>query len=133
MTNYLSLLLDLLNFEEEEKQSFFAIGEVMAHHTNKKLIIYHRAGFIFQAWFDLLLQHISLEEFLATGDVSSSRPFQLSASSSLQLLQSAEALENLEPGGMLLLDEISFLALSKVEQDNVQDLLEKKKILLLLC
>jgi hypothetical protein len=134
MTKYLELLLDLLTLEEEEKQAFLAIGEVIAHHTNKKLLIHHRMHVVFQAWFDVLLEKISLEEFLATGDISSQTPlWQQDTTSSLTLLHSPKALEKLEQGSMLLVDEISFLALSKPEQDEIQDILEKKEILLLVC
>jgi hypothetical protein len=42
MIQHLDLLLDLLALEGEEKNSFLAIGEVVAHHLNKKLFVYHR-------------------------------------------------------------------------------------------
>lgn len=133
MTNYLNLLLDLLNLEEEERQSFLAIGEIIANHKNKSLTIHHRMGFIFQARSDLLLEKISLEEFLATGDVLSTHPIYPSTTSSLDLLQSSSNLKKIEKDSLLLLDEISFLSLSKHQQDEVQDITEKRGILLLLC
>jgi hypothetical protein len=132
MTTHLALLLDLLNIEE--KAPLLAIGEVIAHQTKRKLITYHRLGFIFEARYALVLEKIPLEEFLAIGDISSKRPlWKPEMKSSLEVLQSPKALETLEQGSMLLLDEISFLTLSKAEQDNVQETLEKKDILLLLC
>ncbi|MDR3169747.1 MAG: hypothetical protein LBU27_08690 [Candidatus Peribacteria bacterium] len=136
MLKHFDLLLDLLNLEGEERQSFLAIGQVIAHHMNKQLIIYHRMGFIFQARYDLLLEKISLEEFLAVGDISSTRPLWEKGGvklSSLELLQSPEMLNDLEESSMLLVDEISFLSLAKQEQDEVQELLEGKQILLLVC
>ncbi|MDR2540596.1 MAG: hypothetical protein LBD11_02140 [Candidatus Peribacteria bacterium] len=134
MQNHLDLLLDLLNLEDEERQSFLAIGEVIAHHLNKKLIIYHRMGFIFQARYDVLLEKLPLDEFLAIGDISSSQPLRKPETiSSLDLLQSLKKLETLEEGSLLLIDEISFLVLSQAEQHSVQEILEQKRILLLVC
>ena len=133
MTNHLDLLLDLLNFDDEERQSFLAIGKVIAQHTDKKLVIHHRMGFVFEARRDLLLEKITLEEFLAVGDISSMRPLLTEFHSSLALLQSPKTLEKIEQDSMLLIDEISFLILSKAEQDKLQKTLEKKNILLLLC
>ena len=134
MIQRLDLLLDLLTFEGEEKQAFLAIGEVIVQHKDKKLIIHHRMGFVFEAWFDLLWEQISLEEFFAVGDISSTRPlWRENVLSSLEFLSSLKALEKLEQGSMILLDEISFLVLSKAEQDEVQEILEKMEVLLLLC
>jgi nucleoside-triphosphatase THEP1 len=53
--------------------------------------------------------------------------------SSLELLQSQKMLNDLEESSMLLVDEISFLSLGKKEQEEVQELLERKQILLLVC
>jgi hypothetical protein len=136
MFKHLALLLDLLNLEEEEKQSFLAIGQVIAHHTHKKLIIFHRMGFIFQARYEVLLEKISLEEFLATGDITARRPLwnrETATTSSLDLLQSHTMLTALDSGSILLVDETSFLALAKQEQNEVQDILEQKQMLLLVC
>jgi thymidine kinase len=136
MLKHLDLLLDLLNLEEEERQSFLAIGQVIAHHTNKKLLIHHRMGVVFQSRYALLLEKITLEEFLAVGDVSSTRPLWEKEEvkvSSLELLQSQKKLNDLEENSMLLVDEISFLSLDKKEQEEVQELLERKQILLLVC
>jgi replication-associated recombination protein RarA len=81
-----------------------------------------------------LLEKISLEEFLAVGDISSTRPlWKPELKSSLEIVRNEKALTQLEQRSMLLLDEISFLTLSKAEQDEVQNVLEKKEILLLLC
>ncbi|MDR0650146.1 MAG: hypothetical protein LBG59_01735 [Candidatus Peribacteria bacterium] len=132
MTRHLVLLLDLLNVEG--KESLLEIGEVIAHQTRRKLITHHRLGFVFEARYAFLLEKIPLEEFLAVGDISSSRLlWKPQAKSSLEVLQRPKTLETLEQGSMLLLDEISFLALSKAEQDKVQNVLEKREILLLLC
>ncbi|MDR2415202.1 MAG: hypothetical protein LBD75_00890 [Candidatus Peribacteria bacterium] len=132
MTKQLALLLDLLNIEEREP--LLAIGELIAHQTKRKLIIHHRLGFIFEARYALLLEKIPLEEFLAIGDSSSSRAlWKPEVKSSLEMLGNVKALAQLEQKSMLLLDEISFLTLSKAEQDEVQKVLEKKEILLLLC
>jgi hypothetical protein len=132
MTKDLALLLDLLNIEENEP--LLAIGEVIAHQTKRKLIIHHRLKYVFEARYALLLKQMPLEEFLAIGDISSPRPlWDPQTKSSLEIVQSPKMLEQLEQGSMLLLDEISFLALSKAEQDEVQNILEKKEILLLLC
>jgi hypothetical protein len=48
MIKYLDILYDLLNFEPDEKQSFLAIGEAIIQHKDKKLITYHRLGFVFE-------------------------------------------------------------------------------------
>ncbi|MDR0860085.1 MAG: hypothetical protein LBO09_03745 [Candidatus Peribacteria bacterium] len=134
MQNPLDLLLDLLNLEDEERHSFLAIGEVISHHLNKKLIIHHRMGFIFQSRYDLLLEKLPLDAFLAVGDISSSQPLRKPDTlSSLDLLQSPKKLTELPEESLLLVDEISFLALSTTEQQAVQDILEQRKVLLLVC
>ncbi|MDR0369707.1 MAG: hypothetical protein LBH96_04275 [Candidatus Peribacteria bacterium] len=62
----------------------------------KPLFIYHRMGFVFQAFHDLLLEKISLEEFLAVGDISSSRLlYDAERKSSLEVLNSSQFLSSL--------------------------------------
>ncbi len=135
MTNYFTLLLDLLDVSEEEKASFLGIGEIVAHHTNKNLIIHHRMRFIFEAWWEYLHDQISLEEFLATGDVSSHRPlWKKGAISSLEFLQGVLCGEReFVSESMILLDEVSLFSLLKEEQEKIITESERNQVLLLLC
>jgi len=48
MIKYLDLLCDLLNVESDEKQSILAVGESLIQYKDKKLIIHHRLGFLFE-------------------------------------------------------------------------------------
>jgi hypothetical protein len=132
MTKYLSLLLDLFNIPEQAP--LVAIGEIIAHQTKRKLIVHHRLGFVFQARYDLLLEKISLEEFLAVGDVSSStKLWHPKMKSSRDILRSPNVVDQFPQGSMVVLDEISFLALSETEQMAIKNKLEKVDVLLLLC
>ena len=132
MIKYFEILLELLNIETSE--SFLSVASLIEQNPEKKLIVHHRLGFVFEWFWELIHDQISLEEFMALGDVSSSRPlWEKDTFSSLELLQSPKALEKIEQGSMLILDEISFLMLSKVEQEKVQEILEKKEVLLVWC
>ncbi len=53
--------------------------------------------------------------------------------SSLEFLQSSKALEKLGQGSMLIVDEISFLTFSNLEQEEVKKLLEQREVILLMC
>ncbi|MDR2189960.1 MAG: hypothetical protein LBP53_01930 [Candidatus Peribacteria bacterium] len=132
MKKYLSLLLELLNIED--KEPLLAIGEVIAHQTKRQLVVFHRLGFVFEAWYALLLEKLPLEEFLALGDITSSRTlWQPEQKSSLDILHSPKLLATLPAESMVLVDEVSFFALSQSEQTNIQQQLEKKDIVLLIC
>ncbi len=135
MTQYFPLLLNLLELQEEEISSFTGISEVIAQHLDNALIIHHRMGFVFEAWWEYLHDQISLEEFLATGDVSSNKALRkgkhLSSFDFLQQLIHQEI--SFIPGSMVLLDEVSFLSLSKKEQEWILSESENNHVLLLLC
>jgi ATP:corrinoid adenosyltransferase len=91
-------------------------------------------GFVFEWFRELIHDQLSLEEFMVLWDVSSTRPlWKKDTLSTLELLQSSKALEKIEQGSMLILDEIVFLTLSRIEQENVKQVLELRGILLLMC
>lgn len=130
----MNLLLDLLSIEGVEKEAFLWIGQIIEKHLIKPLSIHHRMGFVFQAFHDLLLEKISLEEFLSIGDISSSQIlYDAEKKSSLEVLSSSSFIDWMAQGSLLLLDEKSYFVLSKLEQDVIVEKLEKKDILLLLC
>lgn len=135
MIKYFRLLLELLDLPEPDLSAFVGIAEIIVQHSEKKLMIHHRMGFVFQAWWEYLHDALSLEDFLATGDISSSRTLWHP-----ELLSSSEVLDQLlegklsfEKNSLLLLDEISFFSLPPEAQQEVMQKNEQAQVLLLLC
>ncbi|GHW02743.1 hypothetical protein AGMMS50249_5290 [candidate division SR1 bacterium] len=139
MTKYFSLLLDLLNISDTEKERLDGIAEIIAHHTDKKLIIHHRLGFLFHQWREYLHDRLSLEDFLVTGDISSQQPilYDDTLSASIDLKETDLKLniiqDWLEPDSMLLIDELRFFALSKSEQELLQSRSSEMRVIMLIC
>ena len=80
MQKYFDLLLELLrpeddNFIIEEKQKLSATAKKLEERWDKKLKIAHKVRFIFETYEELLNEKISLDEFLATWDITSKKKY----------------------------------------------------------
>ncbi|MDD2537145.1 MAG: hypothetical protein PHU61_01490 [Candidatus Absconditabacteria bacterium] len=132
MLQYFDMLLDFLSVEGKEK--FLEIASYLEQYPQKNLMLYHRLGFAFQAFSDLLHTHISVEEFLSAGDISSTTPLLLQASdSSWHFLETLSEENTFAEGSILILDAVSFLALSQEQQGQAKHIFESSNLSVFIC
>ena len=126
MLKYFDLLLELLRPEDdefiiEEKKKLSATAKKLEEKWDKNLKIFHKYWFIFNAYNDLLNERISLDEFLATWDITSSRKIYENDESSLSIINKIIDWKiNWDDNTLLILDSISFLSLSDNDKKIVQ-------------
>ena len=126
MQKYFDLLLELLRPEDddfviEEKKKLSAAAKKIEEKWNKNLNIAHKLRFIFEAYEDLLNEKITLNEFLATWDITSKRNISENAESSIQLLNWIIEWKNKNKNTLFILDSISFASLAKKDKETVQN------------
>ena len=92
-------------------------------------------GFFFESFYELVLQKIELQDFIAIGDVTSSRTiFHSDRVSSFEFLtQKTDVLDTLQNQTLVICDKLSFLWLSEGEQEVIEKKLKKSDSLLLLA
>ena len=126
MQKYFDLLLELLRPEDddfvlEEKKKLSATAKKLEERWDKNLKIAHKVWFIFEAYEDLLNGKISLDEFLATWDITSERNISKPTESSIEVLNWIIEWKNKDKNTLFILDSISFASLAKKDKETVQN------------
>ena len=138
MQKYFDLLLELLRPEDddfviEEKKKLSATAKKIEERWDKNLKIAHKVWFIFEAYEDLLNEKISLDEFLATWDITSKKNISWNYKSSIEVLNWIIELQNNNKNTLFILDSISFASLAKKDKETVQNRAKDHNCELVFC
>ena len=138
MQKYFDLLLELLwpeddDFVVEEKKKLSATAKKLEERWNRNLKIAHKVWFIFEAYEDLLNEKITLDEFLATWDVTSKRNISENNKSSTQVLEWIIQWKNNDENTLFILDSISFVSLAKKDKETIQNRAKNHNCELVFC
>ena len=138
MQKYFDLLLELLRPEDddfvmEEKKKFSATAKKLEERWDKNLEIAHKVWFIFEAYEDLLNEKITLDEFLATWDVTSERNISKPSKSSIDVLNWIIEWKNNDENIQFILDSISFASLAKKNKETIQNRAKNHNCELIFC
>ena len=139
MQKYFDLLLELLRPEDddfvlEEKKKLSAATHKLEEKGEKKLKIAHKVGFIFEAYEDLLNDKISLDEFLATWDITSTKKLHINNDSSIKVINSIINWDiKAEDNTLFILDSISFWSLSNNDKKIIQNRAKNHNCELIFC
>ena len=138
MQKYFDLLLELLRPEDddfvmEEKKKLSATAKKLEERWDKNLKIAHKVWFIFEAYEDLLNEKISLDEFLATGDITSERNISEPSESSIEILNWIIEWKNDDENTLFILDSISFASLAKKDKETIQNRAKNHNCELVFC
>ena len=138
MQKYFDLLIELLRPEDdnliiEEKKKFSATAKKLEERWDKNLKIAHKVWFIFQAYDDLLSEKISLDEFLATWDITSQKRLHTNNESSLDILNSIINWSLESENTLFILDSISFESLADNNKKIIQNWAKKHNSELVFC
>lgn len=138
MQKYFDLLLELLwpeddDFLIEEKKKLSATAKKLEERWDKNLRIAHKVWFIFEAYEDLLNEKITLDEFLATWDVTSKRNISGTKESSIQVLEWIIQWKNDDENTLFILDSISFASLAKKDKETIQNRAKNHDCELVFC
>ena len=138
MQKYFDLLLELLRPEDddfvmEEKKKLSATAKKLEERWDKNLKIAHKVWFIFEAYEDLLNEKISLDEFLATWDITSERNISEPSESSIEILNWIIEWKNDDENTLFILDSISFASLAKKDKETIQNRAKNHNCELVFC
>ena len=138
MQKYFDLLLELLRPEDddfvmEEKKKLSATAKKLEERWNKNLKIAHKVWFIFEAYEDLLNEKITLDEFLATWDITSERNISKPGESSIDLISWIIEWKNDDENTLFILDSISFASLAKKDKETIQNRAKDHNCELVFC
>ena len=139
MQKYFDLLLELLRPEDddfiiEEKKKRSAAARKLQERWNKNLKIAHRIWFIFEAYENLLNEKITLDEFLATWDITSTRKLHTNTEYSIDTLSSIINGDiKSEDNTLFILDSISFWILANNDKQAIQDRTKNHNCELIFC
>ena len=138
MQKYFDLLLELIRPEDddfvmEEKKKLFATAKKIEERWDKNLKIAHKVWFIFEAYEDLLYEKITLDEFLATWDITSERNISKSEESSIEVLNWVIHWKNNRENTLFILDSISFVSLAKKDKEIIQSRAKDHNCELVFC
>jgi len=138
MQKYFDLLLELLlpeddDFVMEEKKKLSATAKKLEERWDKNLKIANKVWFIFEAYEDLLNEKITLDEFLATWDITSERNISQSSESSIEVLNWIIEWKNEDKNTLFILDSISFASLAKKDKETIQNLAKNHNCELIFC
>ena len=138
MQKYFDLLLELLRPEDddfiiEEKKKLSATAKKLEERWNKNLKIAHKHGFIFDAYENLLNEEISLDEFLATWDITSTNKLHTNSESSIQILEWIIQWKNTNEDALFILDSISFASLENNDKKAIQERAKNNNCELVFC
>jgi len=138
MQKYFDLLLELLRPEDddfiiEEKKKLSTIAKKLEERWNKNLKIAHKHGFIFDAYENLLNEEISLDEFLATWDITSTNKLHTNSESSIQILEWIIQWKNTDEDALFILDSISFASLENNDKKIIQERAKNHNCELVFC
>lgn len=138
MQKYFDLLLELLRPEEddfviEEKKKLSAAAKKIGEKWDKNMKIAHKVWFIFEAYEDLLNEKISLDEFLATWDITSKENISKTNESSIEVLNWIIQWKKDDDNTLFILDSISFWTLSNNDKKMIQDRAKNHNCELVFC
>jgi len=138
MQKYFDLLLELLRPEDddfvmEEKKKLSATAKKLEERWDKNLKIAHKVWFIFEAYEDLLNEKITLDEFLATWDITSERNVSKPSESSIKVLNRIIEWKNEDENTLFILDSISFASLAKKDKETIQNRAKDHNCELVFC
>lgn len=138
MQKYFDLLLELLrpkddDFIIEEKKELSATAKKLEERWDKNLKIAHKVWFIFEAYENLLNEKITLDEFLATWDITSKKNISKPSESSIQILDWIIQWKNNDKDTLFILDSISFGILSDNNKKIVQNWAKSHNSELVFC
>lgn len=138
MQKYFDLLLELLRPEDddfvmEEKKKLSATAKKLEERWDKNLKIAHKVWFIFEAYEDLLNERITLDEFLATWDITSERNISKPTESSIEVLSWIIEWKNNDENTLCIIDSISFASLSKKDKETIQNRAKNHNCELVFC
>lgn len=138
MQKYFNLLLELLRPEDddfviEEKKKLSATAKRLEERWDKNLKIAHKVWFIFEAYEDLLNEKITLDEFLATWDITSERNISKPSESSIEVLNWIIKWKNNDENTLFILDSISFASLAKKDKETIQNQAKDHNCELVFC
>jgi hypothetical protein len=131
-------LLELLRPEDddfvmEEKKKLSATAKKLEEWWDKNLKIAHKVWFIFEAYEDLLNEKITLDEFLATWDITSERNISKPSKSSIDVLNWIIEWRNNDENTVFILDSISFVSLAKKDKETIQNRAKDQNCELVFC
>ncbi len=139
MQKYFDLLLELLRPENydlilNEKKKLSTSAKKLEERWDKNLKIAHRVWFLFDAYDDLLNDKISLDNFLATWDITSTKKLNTNTKTSLNILNSIIEwdMEN-ENNTLFILDAISFWSLANNDKKIIQEWAKNHNSELIFC
>lgn len=126
MQKYFDLLLELIrpdndDFVLEEKKKLSSTAKKLEERWDKNLKIAHKVWFIFEAYENLLNEKISLDEFLATWDITSERNISKSNEYSIDVLNWIIQWKNKDENTLFILDSISFACLANNDKNTIQE------------
>lgn len=138
MQKYFDLLLELLRPEDddfviEEKKKLSAAAKKLEERWDKNLKIAHKVWFIFEAYEDLLNEKITLDEFLATWDITSERNISEHRETSIDVLNWIIEWKNNNKNTLFILDSVSFWALAKKDKETIQNRAKNNNCELIFC
>ena len=138
MQKYFDLLLELLRPEDDdfvikEKKKISATAKKLEERWNKNLKIAHKIWFIFEAYEDLLNEKITLDEFLATWDITSKKNISKTNESSIEILNWIIEWKNDDENALFILDNISFAKLANNDKKIIQDWAKNHSCELVFC
>ena len=138
MQKYFDLLLELLRPEDDdfvmdEKKKLSATAKKLEERWDKNLKIAHKVWFIFEAYEDLLNEKITLDEFLATWDITSERNISEPSESSIEILNWIIEWKNDDENALFILDNISFAKLANNDKKIIQDWAKNNNCELIFC
>ena len=139
MQKYFDLLLELLRPEDDEfildeKKKFSATAKKIEERWDKNLKIAHKVWFIFQAYEELLNDGISLDEFLATWDITSENKLNMNGESSIDVLDwMIEWKLDTQDNTLFILDWMSFAVLSSSDKKAIQSWAKNHSCELVFC
>jgi hypothetical protein len=117
----------------EEKKKLSAAAKKLEERWNKNLKIAHKVWFIFEAYEELLSETISLDEFLATWDITSKKNVSNASKSSIQILNWVIQWKNNDENTLFILDSISFWILANNDKKTIQNWTKKHNCELVFC
>ena len=138
MQKYFDLLLELLRPEDddflvEDKKKLSATAKKLEERWDKNLKIAYKVWFIFEAYEDLLNERITLDEFLATWDITSERNIFENHESSIEVLNWIIQWKNNNENTLFILDSISFASLAKKDKEAIQNRAKDHNCELVFC
>ena len=138
MQKYFDLLLELLRPEDDdfvikEKKKISATAKKLEERWNKNLKIAHKIWFIFEAYENLLNEKITLDEFLATWDITSKKNISKTNESSIEILNWIIKWKNDYENALFILDNISFARLANNDKKIIQDWAKNYSCELVFC